>query len=230
MHANGQSVRQDFTKAAKWFKLAADQGHANAIAALGMALHQILFSPGTKVKLVGLKAAALNGKRGVVVDGEAALGRVVVLVDGDATPKAFSFENLVVVAEVAGERGGGGGAAASVPAPGEEPAAAPRVAAPHVLLQRMILRGGRRRGKGSGVGEGSSAPAVRVPAEVGAGGAVTTTAPLPPSTALADATVDAAAKEKRRKKKEKAARQKAKKKAARAADGGVGTEGAGAEE
>jgi hypothetical protein len=44
--------------------------------------------------VVGFQAAALNGTRGVVVRGNAVLGRVVVLVDGDAKPKAFSFENL----------------------------------------------------------------------------------------------------------------------------------------
>jgi len=75
MYAAGKCVVQDFPKAAQWFKLAADQGHAGAQYNLGMALHQDLFPPRTKVKLAGLKATSLNGKRGVVVEGNAALGR-----------------------------------------------------------------------------------------------------------------------------------------------------------
>jgi TPR repeat protein len=98
MHDTGQGVPQNFPKAAKWFKLAADQGHATAIQYLGMALHQDLFPPGTKVKLVGLKAAALNGKRGVVVarNGAAApaLGRIAVELVGGGGTKAIPYEKL----------------------------------------------------------------------------------------------------------------------------------------
>jgi hypothetical protein len=48
----------------------------------------------------------LNGKLGVVVEGEAAVGRVAVLLDGDAKPNALSYENLVAV--VGGLATGGG--------------------------------------------------------------------------------------------------------------------------
>ena len=67
MYENGRGVRQDYVEAIKWYRLAADQGQAEAITSLPILLHQCLFQPGTKVKLVGLKAAALNGKYGVVV-------------------------------------------------------------------------------------------------------------------------------------------------------------------
>jgi TPR repeat protein len=60
---------------------------------------QHLFPPGTKVKLVGLNAAAaLNGKRGVVVarDGAAApaLGRIAVELEGGGGTKAIPYEKL----------------------------------------------------------------------------------------------------------------------------------------
>jgi hypothetical protein len=57
-------------------------------------LHHQFFPPGTKVKLFGFQAAALNSKRGAVVGGKAALWGVVVLVDGDTKAKGYSFENL----------------------------------------------------------------------------------------------------------------------------------------
>jgi hypothetical protein len=58
------------------------------------------FPPGTKVKLVGLENAALNGKGGVVVEGKrsrggAVLGRLNVLVDGAKTSTEYSHKNLV---------------------------------------------------------------------------------------------------------------------------------------
>jgi TPR repeat protein len=57
-----------------------------------------LFPPGTKVKLAGLKAAALNGKRGVVVarSGAAApaLGRIAVELEGGGGIKALPYEKL----------------------------------------------------------------------------------------------------------------------------------------
>ena len=193
MYYNGEGVPQDHVEASKWFKLTADQGDADAITALPILLHQHLFPPGTKVKLVGFNSAALNGKRGVVVEGNAALGRVVVLVDGDAKLKAFSFENLVVVAEVACESGGVGGAAASAPS-------APPLAA--------LGSGG-----GTVASPSSSPPAA---AYIGGGGAATA-GPGP-----ADVAAAAAADEKRRKKKGKAARQKAKKQAAAAEGGSTG--------
>jgi TPR repeat protein len=57
-----------------------------------------LFPPGTKVTLVGLKAAALNSKRGVVVarSGAAApaLGRIAVALEGGGGTKAIPYEKL----------------------------------------------------------------------------------------------------------------------------------------
>jgi len=93
MHYNGNGMLVDYAAAAKWWKLAADQGQVNAISNLPHALSH-LFPPGTAVELVGLKAASFNGKRGVVVEGDAAVGRVVVLLDGHAKAKSFSFSNL----------------------------------------------------------------------------------------------------------------------------------------
>jgi TPR repeat protein len=99
MHYNWKGI-VDYAAAAKWWKLAATQGHANAIKSLTLALTR-LFPPGTAVELVGLKAASFNGKRGVVVEGDAAVGRLVVLLDGHAKAKSFSFANLQAV--LAGE-------------------------------------------------------------------------------------------------------------------------------
>ena len=93
MHAFGQGVPMDYAAAAKWWKLAADQGDAGAITRLALAI-ALLFPPGTAVELVGLQAASFNGKRGVVAAGDAAVGRVVVLLDGHAKAKSFSFSNL----------------------------------------------------------------------------------------------------------------------------------------
>jgi hypothetical protein len=102
-YATGTGVPQDFTKAARLFKLAADQRHATAIQYLGMALHQDLFPPGTKVKLVGLKVAALNGERGVVVarSGAAkpALGRIAVELEDGGGTKAIPYEKLQLLPE-----------------------------------------------------------------------------------------------------------------------------------
>ena len=98
MHTTGQGVPQDLTKAARLFKLAAEQGNATAITSLPIILHQHLFPPGTKVELVGLKAVALNGKRGVVVapSGAAApaLGRIAVELEGGGGIKAIPCEKL----------------------------------------------------------------------------------------------------------------------------------------
>jgi len=98
MHAQGHGVPQDVTKAEQWFKLAADQGHAGAIKTLNQALHQILFPPGTTVKMAGLKAAALTGKRGVVAARNGAtaptLGRIAVELEGGGATKAIPYEKL----------------------------------------------------------------------------------------------------------------------------------------
>ena len=88
---------------------AAVQGDAGAITNLARALADI-FPRGTAVELVGLKAAILNGKRGVVVaaaGGAAAggagagagaaaaeVGKVTVRMDADGRVQAAAFENL----------------------------------------------------------------------------------------------------------------------------------------
>jgi TPR repeat protein len=100
MHYNGKGMVVDYAAAAKWWKLAADQGQVNAISNLPHALAH-LFPPGTAVELVGLQAASFNGKRGVVAEGDAAVGRLVVLLDGHAKGISFSFANLQAV--LAGE-------------------------------------------------------------------------------------------------------------------------------
>ena len=63
-----------------------------------------MFPPGTPVKLMGLKAAILNGKCGVVVEASAArrgkwyaglgVGKVSVRMDGNGREQAIAFENL----------------------------------------------------------------------------------------------------------------------------------------
>jgi len=59
---------------------------------------------GTRVVLVGLKTAALNGTLGVVVQGRTKPNRVPVLIDGDAVPKSFAETNLNPASiEAAGE-------------------------------------------------------------------------------------------------------------------------------
>lgn len=93
MYASGRGVPHDYVKAIEWMQLSAGQGNASAIAGLGSYLRHV-FPPGTKVTLVGLTSAAHNGKRGVAAEGNAALGRVAVLVDGDPQPKSFLFKNL----------------------------------------------------------------------------------------------------------------------------------------
>ena len=92
-------MQQDYTEAARWYKLAAEQGNACAIESLGLVLLHHLFPPSTKVKLVHLKAANFNGKRGLVAPpkGTAGVGKVRVLVDGDKKPRPIPYENLEVV-------------------------------------------------------------------------------------------------------------------------------------
>ena len=58
---------------AKWWKLAAAQGHTHAIHHLPNTL-AFPFPPGTAVELVGFKAVSFNGKRGVVAEGNPAAG------------------------------------------------------------------------------------------------------------------------------------------------------------
>ena len=56
--------------------------------------HEHLFPPGTTVRLVGLKTASFNGKRGTVVKSKAAgIGKVAVLVEGGKKYQ-LAFENL----------------------------------------------------------------------------------------------------------------------------------------
>ena len=40
MYANGHGVPQDYAEALKWYRLAADQGHANALLKLGLVYGQ----------------------------------------------------------------------------------------------------------------------------------------------------------------------------------------------
>ena len=109
MHVKGQGVPVDCAAAAKWWKLAADQGDEGAIMGLRHGL-TLLFPSGTAVELVGLKAAILNGKRGVVVAAAvgvaadragagagataAEVGKVTVRMDADGRVQAAAFENL----------------------------------------------------------------------------------------------------------------------------------------
>jgi TPR repeat protein len=101
MHASWKGgLPQDFAQAAMWWKLAADQGEEPAMNNLRIVLDKHLFPPGTAVKLVGMKAAILDGKRGVVVGpagGGAlspALGKVMVRMDENGRMQATCFENL----------------------------------------------------------------------------------------------------------------------------------------
>ena len=77
---------------------ATDQGEEGAITILNnlrRVLDKQLFPPGTAIKLVGLKAASFNGKRGAVVKNRAArIGKVAVLVEGDKKYQ-LAFENLL---------------------------------------------------------------------------------------------------------------------------------------
>jgi hypothetical protein len=99
MHYNG--FRTAVAMAAKWWKSAAVQGDANAINNLPFALN-FLFPPGSAVELVGLKAATLNGKRGVMVGTSAqdggtptpAVGKTMVRMDGNGWVQAAAFENV----------------------------------------------------------------------------------------------------------------------------------------
>ena len=101
MHFNARGgLPQDFALAAVWWKRAADQGYELAIKNLRMVLGQHLFPPGTAVQLVGMKAAILDGKRGVVAaPGDEgvpplAIGKVMVRMDGNGRMQAISFDNL----------------------------------------------------------------------------------------------------------------------------------------
>ena len=101
MHVSGRGgLPQDFAQAAMWWKRAADQGEEDAIKYLRMVLDEHLFPPGTAVQLVDMKAAILDGKRGVVVAAgdegapPPALGKVMVRMDGNGRMQATCFENL----------------------------------------------------------------------------------------------------------------------------------------
>jgi hypothetical protein len=100
MYVQGQGVRHDSIEAVKWWKLAALPGNTNYT----IAIENLPFlldpqgtqptppvAPGTKSQLAGLNASAFNGKRGVVLEGKAALARattrvarITVLMVGDA--------------------------------------------------------------------------------------------------------------------------------------------------
>jgi hypothetical protein len=101
MHAEGEGVDQDYLESARLFKLAADQGDEYGKAGLTKVLHECLFPPTTKVELVGLPAAFLNGLHGVVMaqpGGGApvapdAVGKVTVQLENKRT-QAIPYVNL----------------------------------------------------------------------------------------------------------------------------------------
>jgi TPR repeat protein len=97
LYCSGTSVPKDTLNGLRLIKLATEQGDAIDIAKFTMLLNSY-FPVGARVKLVGLKAASLNGKCGVVVErGEAAapaLGRIVVQLDERVGTKAIPFEKL----------------------------------------------------------------------------------------------------------------------------------------
>jgi TPR repeat protein len=92
----------DYAAAATWWKRAADQGDADAITNLPLAL-ALLFPPGTRIELVNMSTPRLNGLRGVVdatPDGKivcSGVGKIAVVLEGGRGTKAVLFENLVVV-------------------------------------------------------------------------------------------------------------------------------------
>jgi TPR repeat protein len=65
MHFNGHGGLVEYAAAAKWWKRAAEQGHAHAFAYLPDALNH-LFPSGMYIPRVCMPALRLNGMRGVV--------------------------------------------------------------------------------------------------------------------------------------------------------------------
>ena len=106
MYGNGQGVPQDFAEALQWWQSAAEHGYENALKALDqLQQHNLVPTPppGTAVTAILLTSAAgskHNNKPGIVVtpaDGTAVKpGRVVVLLEGAATPISFKLMNLRV--------------------------------------------------------------------------------------------------------------------------------------
>ena len=107
LYAGGTGVGQDYREAVKWCQLAAVQDDQDALENLGK-LQKLLCIPappaGTNVRTVLLTSAAgrrCNNALGKVVapsKGDAVTaGRVAVLLDGGAKPKAFKLMNLYII-------------------------------------------------------------------------------------------------------------------------------------
>ena len=95
MYKNGTGVPQDLTKAARLFKLAADQGFQPAQDAL---VHfTAMYPAGTRVRITGLTAATdLNGRLGTAVQPTKPLaaGRIAVQIDGQTKSVSLSWANV----------------------------------------------------------------------------------------------------------------------------------------
>ena len=103
MYVNGEGVEQNFAEALKWLQLAAGQGRDDALEALDrmQQQHRIPTLPqGTAVSTVLLASSADNAKKGTVValpDGQSVeVGRVAVLLEGEARPGVFKLMNLQI--------------------------------------------------------------------------------------------------------------------------------------
>jgi hypothetical protein len=100
MHYHGRGGPVDHAAAAVWWKRAADQGDADAITDLPLALTR-LFPPGTRIELVKMPAPRLNGLRGVVdatLDGKivySGVGKIAVVFEGGQGTKAVLFEGTL---------------------------------------------------------------------------------------------------------------------------------------
>ena len=95
MYRNGIGVLRDYTKAARLFKLAADQGFQPARDALGQLTAR--YPAGTRVQVAGLTAAAhLNGRLGTAVKPTTPLaaGRIAVRIDGQTKSMSLSWANV----------------------------------------------------------------------------------------------------------------------------------------
>ena len=106
MYENGQGVPQDFAEALKWLQVAAEQGHEHVLINLDRLQQRNLIPtppPGTAVTAILLTSAAgskHNNTPGIVVTPTGGTvvkpGRVVVLLEGAATPISFKLMNLRV--------------------------------------------------------------------------------------------------------------------------------------
>ena len=97
-YRSGKGVERDLAAAARWLQSALDLGDAGADMNLYF-LAQWDFCPGTEVELVGLaNAAHLNGRSGVasLSPTKLGLGRVSVMVHGEANATSIHMKNLKV--------------------------------------------------------------------------------------------------------------------------------------